>query len=410
MLWQHYIFRRGSGVHDLWDELFDNRPVDLLYITGQGFDYRARLTLEQFVENIRSNSHRLASAELLLIAPEQYILSQELTEQTRENTESIRAIFADFGQVTIESLEAVIEFEDDEATASQGLRHGVAAVLTHTLGKTDVILDVSSLPRVAYLSIMTGVLKHLIPDVNAENALVAKGVNFQVIVAEDASLDSKIQSEDPGESLVSIPGFNAVLEAVSFRDWPLVWFPVLGENRIGQFEKVSDLAHIQSSDEIVPVLPHPSLNPRRADNLLIEYKQQLFDSLHTPTSNILFAHESHPFEAYRQILGAMRRYVSSLKMLGGCRILVTPLGSKMMTVATGLSCFEMRTDSFEEYGVGIPYVNPKRYTASKSDLLETTPTLSVLLLTGEAYARPNLSSEPADVLSSSTEPQIGQTT
>ena len=91
------------------------------------------------------------------------------------------------------------------------------------------------------------------------------------------------------------------------RDWPLVWFPILGENRGNQLEKV--MAEIPADAEICPVLPHPSSDPRRADRLLVEYKRPLFDSQKTEISNILLVHERNPFEAYRQLLQAMRSYL-----------------------------------------------------------------------------------------------------
>jgi hypothetical protein len=74
---------------------------------------------------------------------------------------------------------------------------------------------------------------------------------------------------------------------------------VLGENRVNQLQKIIDSALIPMGAEVCPVVPHPSKDPRRADNLLVEYRGPLFDSRKTPTSNILYAHESHPFEAYR---------------------------------------------------------------------------------------------------------------
>ena len=69
---------------------------------------------------------------------------------------------------------------------------------------TDIVLDVSSLPRVVYLSLLTGILSALIPNKDAPNALYAHGVTFQVLVAEDAALDAKIQSEDPSNDLIYI--------------------------------------------------------------------------------------------------------------------------------------------------------------------------------------------------------------
>jgi len=145
------------------------------------------------------------------------------------------------------------------------LRLSTATVLQHVTNQTDIILDVSSLPRVVYLALMTGILDKLIPDKTAPDALLAKGVNFQVLVAEDAALDGKIRSEDPSNDLVIIPGFSSALHAESVQDWPMVWFPVLGENRVSQLEKVMALASIPTSAEICPVVPHPSRDPRRAD-------------------------------------------------------------------------------------------------------------------------------------------------
>jgi hypothetical protein len=144
---------------------------------------------------------------------------------------------------------------------------------------------------------------------------------------------------------------------------------------------------IPDSAEICPVLPHPSKDPRRADNLLVEYRAPLFDTRKTPTTNIMYAHESHPFEAYRQLLSAMQRYKRSMRIMGGCRLVVTPLGSKLITLGAGLACFEMRPkDLTEKYAVAIPHAEPKRYIATVDSLKNSKPEIAALLLTGTAYA------------------------
>lgn len=120
--------------------------------------------------------------------------------------------------------------------------------------------------------------------------------------------------------------------------------------------------------------------------LLLEYRRQLFDVQSIPTNNIIYAHEANPFEAYRQLLGAMDRYRNSLSVLGGSRLLVTPLASKLMTIATGLACFEMKArQSSGNYTVGIPYAAPTSYTVSAADLKMSQPVVCSLLLTGDAY-------------------------
>jgi hypothetical protein len=84
----------------------------------------------------------------------------------------------------------------------------------------------------------------------------------------------------------------------------------------------------------------------------------------------------------------MRRYRDSLTMLGWCRLVVTPLGSKLIAVGAGLACFEVRPSTpAENYGVAIPYSEPKRYIASLDELTPKHVEISALLLTGQAYER-----------------------
>ena len=116
----------------------------------------------------------------------------------------------------------------------------------------------------------------------------------------------------------------------------------------------------------------------------------LFEIQQIPTSNILYVHERNPFEAYRQLLMAMERYRNSLKILDGCRLVVTPLASKLITIGVGLACFEMKpTKKEENYGIAIPYAEPRRYTASIVELKSTRPEIASLLLTGNAYGTNN---------------------
>lgn len=386
MLWDHYVFRRGDAVHDLWDCLLKDRSVDLLYIAGRGFDVRAETVMREFVAGQQGTEHRAVSATLLLLRLDDYELDEGLEQLSEENAAALEAVFSSLGRT--ETVTVATRDGEDEASASDMLRQRVKAVLAEVDGKTDIVLDVSSLPRATYLALLTNILQKLVPNKvpveGAAHPLYAEGVNFQVLVAEDANLDGHIRAEDPSNDLVNIPGFFAAWQAESVQDWPLVWFPVLGEGRVNQLKRIA--AAIPTEAEVCPVLPHPSKDPRRADRLLVEYREPLFDSRKTPTSNILYAHESHPFEAYRQLLGAMQRYQSSMAILGGCRLIMTPLGSKLITLGAGMACFEMRpADLNAKYGIAIPHAEPRRYLASAESLRQSKAEVSVLLLTGEAY-------------------------
>ncbi len=384
MLWDHYVFGRGDEVPEMWEHMFREVPLRILYIAGRGFDARSRYTTAAFVDSVTRSGARVERADLLLVSFPGYELSDELRAQTESNAVALERVFGALGATTNVVISASAAGEDD-ISATHALRLGTDEVVAKVTDQTHVILDVGSLPRVAYLSLMIGLLERLIPDRTARDALVAKGVTFQVLVAEDPVLDARIQSEDPRNELVMIPGYAGALQAESMRDWPLVWFPILGENRVSQFRKVLS-AVIPATAEICPILPHPSREPRRADRLLVEYREVLFDSQFTPMTNIVYVHEAHPFEAYRQVLGAMHRYRKSMQILGGCRLVVTPLASKLITVGAGLACFEIRPEDLDAtYGVAIPYAEPTRYTASTAELNASRPEISSLVLTGEAY-------------------------
>lgn len=383
MLWDHYVFRRGSDVQEMWGGLFHARPIKLLYISGRGFDVRAQKVMQQFVETLKTSAAQLQSAELLLVRLPGYQLSDDLRQQTQTNEQVLNTQFGTLGIVSAVNVATATSTEDD-ISPTNALQLGVAAVLSRITDHTDIILDVTSLPRVLFLALLNGLLNRLIPDKLVTNALTAQGANLQVVVADDPILDAQIRSEDPRNDLVTIPGFSSALHEEAVQDWPLVWFPILGENRSGQLQRVA--TEIPKSAEICPILPHPSRDPRRADRLIIEYKEPLFDSRGTPTGNILYAHESNPFEAYRQLFLAMKRYRDSLNIMGGSRLVVTPLASKLMTVAAGLACFEMRPDSLSaRYRVGMPYAEATRYTVDVAHLQASKPEICALVLTGDAY-------------------------
>jgi hypothetical protein len=100
MLWKQYVFRRGADVEDMWDLLFENRPVRLLYIAGRGFDVRAQAVMNAFIETCRVSGHTIKKAELLLIGFEGHQLSEELKEQTEDNANALEQAFSVLGPAT----------------------------------------------------------------------------------------------------------------------------------------------------------------------------------------------------------------------------------------------------------------------------------------------------------------------
>lgn len=85
MLWQHYVFRRGMAVSDMWDRFFRDRPLHLLYIGGRGFDPRAQTTITEFVRSVRYSGAHVKAGELLLVGLSRYELDDDLKAATETN-------------------------------------------------------------------------------------------------------------------------------------------------------------------------------------------------------------------------------------------------------------------------------------------------------------------------------------
>jgi hypothetical protein len=177
MLWQHYVFRRAQEVHPTWEILFERRKVRLLYIAGCGFDVRAQIVMKEFVQGLRESRAEIEDARLLLVGFTGYRLDDELKDETKINETALTEIFRELGPATGISVGSSSSTEDISASAA--LRQGFEEVLLQINVVTDVVLDVSSLPRVVYLSLLTGILSALIPNKDAPTLSTRRGLPFK---------------------------------------------------------------------------------------------------------------------------------------------------------------------------------------------------------------------------------------
>jgi hypothetical protein len=129
----------------------------------------------------------------------------------------------------------------------------------------------------------------------------------------------------------------------------------MGERQKDQLAAIYDLV---KPDEICPVLPSPSLNSRRGDDLVLEYQDFLFDQLRVEPRNFIYASERNPFEAYRQIRQTIEQYRDTLGPLGGSKFVLSALSSKLLSVGALLVAYELRSVKID---VGIAHVDCHGY-------------------------------------------------
>jgi len=191
-------------------------------------------------------------------------------------------------------------------------------------------------------------------------------------------MDVDVAEESIQEEVVNVPGFTGRISAESI-DNPKVWLPILGE---GQRLRLQRIFEKLGPNEICPVIPFPSRDPRRGDCLIEEYRQLLFDEYRVDPRNIVYASEFNPFEAYRQIFGTLDRYRVALGELGSCRVVISPLSSKLLSVGALLAAYDLSKQRSGQFHVGMHYVEAGSYRPP-AVIKNVTCDLSGLWIVGE---------------------------
>jgi hypothetical protein len=220
--------------------------------------------------------------------------------------------------------------------------------ITDLTSYSDVVLDISAMPRAVCFPLI-GEILHLLDEAKRRD-LGTVLPNFHLFVGESPDLDTAIREEGVEDDANYVHPFTGGLDRESSAQQPKIWIPLLGEGQRLQFQRIYDLV---VPDEICPVLPSPAMNPRRGDNLVVEYRDLLFDRLLVEPRNFIYADERNPFEVYRQIGGAIVDYARSLAPLGGSKFVLSALSSKLMSVSALLVAYEMKSANI---AVGIAHV------------------------------------------------------
>jgi hypothetical protein len=218
---------------------------------------------------------------------------------------------------------------------------------------TDVVLDISAMPRTVCLPLIGKVL-HMLDEARRCDPGSPR-FNFHLLVGESPDLDNAIREEGVEDDASYMHPFTGGLDRESSAEQPKIWIPLLGEGQRLQFERIYGLVR---PDEICPVLPSPARNPRRSDNLVAEYRDLLFDRLLVEPRNFIYADERNPFEVYRQVGGAITDYQRSLGPLGGAKFVLSALSSKLMSVGALLVAYEMKSANIP---VGMAHVGCHGY-------------------------------------------------
>jgi hypothetical protein len=242
------------------------------------------------------------------------------------------------------------------------------------LGYDDVIVDISALPRM--ISLMT--VAQLLALFDDRQAKGETAPNLHVVAAENAAEDFGTAENSLDPDVILLTGFSGRLDSEALQN-PKIWVPILGEAQDIRLQRIFD--KIQP-DQICPVVPFPTREPRRGDRIVEAHQRILFDEFSVEPRNILYASEYNPFAAYREVFMAIDRYRDALVELDDCRVFVSPLSSNLLSISALLACYDHKRQKTGKFDVGIPYVEVASYGASDWNL-QSERMLTSMWLTGE---------------------------
>lgn len=344
--WQNYVINRGSNLRTFWRTHLGEGDRDILFILAKGFDPRMCLGT-RLVCDCGGTGKR----DAILIEFSEGAASPSRIYQARvdENFKALNAILENRG---------VIHRREIKTRSAEG--HRIASRSAGNLfrnvdefsGYTDIVLDINAMPRAVYIPLIAKIL--FILD-NARKQPKPTILNFHVFVWDDATLDQNIRDEGIEDTAVYLHPYSGAMDREATAGQPKVWIPLLGEGQRLQLQRIYDLV---VPDEICPVLPSPSVNPRRGDDLVMEYHDLLFDRLRVEPRNFIYCSEQNPFEAYRQITRAIRAYRESLNSLGGSKFVISALSSKLLSVGALLVAYDFKSAKIE---IGLAHVECHGY-------------------------------------------------
>jgi hypothetical protein len=312
--WRDYVLGRGGEAVFLVREA-SRRSETTAFVIGLGFDPRMLVGLRRVGDSLRGRL-RIFAVGLTGTGS-----GQNAEQYAVRNEEELTRIVSGLGA---ELISVELPASNDRRRAGILL----AQKLSRDISDSHVVVDISALPKSVYFPLVASCLfRGDKRDARLE---------LQVLVTENPDLDDAIGG-DGTLSASHFGGFQHGLNLETVPAGPRVWAPVLGRDSAAQLQAIYDRL---MPTEICPILPFPARNPRRGDDLLLEYRQLLVDTFEVEWDNYIYADESNPFDLYRTLCRLHQRYRDSLRPLGESTVVVSTHASKTLSIGVLLAAYE----------------------------------------------------------------------
>jgi hypothetical protein len=355
MRWDPCITNRDTEFKAFVGEVF-KADRKLLYIGGAGFDPRSAAVLTVIRDAAKGSIHALLIVETRLPAP------AHLVERATKNLALLNGLATSSARVTLDI------FAHDLAPigGQQVVRH----LREVAFGEfSDVIVDLSALS----VGVSFPAVKYLLEVCQNREPVV----NLHVVVADSPTIDLQIRSI-ASDRATAIHGFKGGFGLEENRRAVRLWMPQLTPQKASIFRQIVSLV---SPDDVVPIIPFPSRQPRTGDELIDEYHSSFESEWNVDLRNVLYAQERNPLDLYRSILRITDTREIVFRDIGGSMTILSPTGTKILAVGSLLAALER--------DFPVIYVEASGYETSfvEADAGPGDSEIFHLWLSGDAYEK-----------------------
>ena len=261
----------------------------------------------------------------------------EILKQTAKRNKEVLMAKLNGRNVRWESVSIVAE---DTANVA-GRRAAKACALSLRQPYTDVIVDASSMSR--------GVCFPVVKQAY-EVSQRPGGGNAHIVVAGRNSTSIRATSTS-SDAPQYVHGFQSDMDTYDVRKAIKLWIPQLSEHAVTSLSRIH---RVLKPEESCPILPFPSWNPRRGDDLLREFQLPILNDWDVNLLDVIYAHEADPTDVCETItrihLGRELAFKNSTDR--PARTVLSPAGTRIGSVGMLLAALQLNLPIMYEESIG----------------------------------------------------------
>jgi hypothetical protein len=344
-------------------EYFAETHRQVLFVAAAGFDARSTCLAELL--------HAVAGGRVrgIFFREERPDPHSELNERAARHEQQLTQWFPGCTVLRVDVFDAA-----DQAVVAGSRTVRALEGACALDGITDVVIDMSALS----IGVSFPMVRYLFQRAHRQSS-GQKRVNVHAILVSDASMDEGLEREFMDNASI-VKGFDGTLRLTSQREKTTrLWIPQLSHGKREALRRMYKYLEEQAPLlDVCPLLPFPGKNPRRADELVVEYRAELEGDWAVDERNLLYVAEDDPLDVYRAIARLVDERAEVFRAIGSSEIVLSPVGHK----ATALGCLMAAM----EFNLPVLYVETLRYM-TPADNVPAPGNLDMLhvWLSGDAY-------------------------